>query len=284
MRPLILVSSVVLIASLSNCSSPASVSAPSTRSTLADTPMDSAPSLLWSNGFGQFWRQRWQLEEQGTWGLENVEVVRGLEDCFERVLRVHYPAESASPATARQAGVPIGGAEFRGQLGLAPRDRLRLSYYVRFSDNFAFVKGGKLPGLYGGIANSGGNIPDGTDGFSTRMMWRENGVGEVYAYLPTSEGYGTSIRQGEWVFRPGRWHHVVQEIHLNQPGQADGKIRVWFDDTLVVDRADITFRSTAQLQIDGIFFSTFFGGGDRSWATPNSVYADFAAFSVSTVP
>lgn len=75
---------------------------------------------------------------------------------------------------------------------------MRLSYAVRFSSNFNFVLGGKLPGLYGGIGNTGGNIPDGTDGFSTRYMWGRNGVGEVYAYLPTSQQYGTGIGRGNW--------------------------------------------------------------------------------------
>ncbi|MGK7888382.1 MAG: polysaccharide lyase [Leptolyngbyaceae cyanobacterium] len=239
------------------------------------------PNLLWHNGFTGFrWLAAWQLEDVGTWGLDNCRVIP-TNDGFGQILRVQYPAQSASPAVARQHNVPLGGAEFRGHLGIPPQEQLRLSYYLRFSDNFDFVKGGKLPGLYGGTANSGGHIPDGTDGFSTRFMWRQNGAGEVYAYLPTSDHYGTSLGQGNWQFQPGQWHHLVQEVRLNQPGQANGIIRVWLDDQLVLDQTDVVFRTTEQLQIDGIFFSTFFGGGDLSWATPQAVYADFAAFSIA---
>lgn len=245
---------------------------------------DLAAGILWASDFsGADWLESWQPQSRGTWGLDNFEVVQTPDDRFEQVLRVHYPAHSASPAVARSHHVPIGGGEFRGDLGLAPQTALRLSYYVRFSEDFDFVKGGKLPGLFGGAANSGGHIPNGRDGFSTRFMWRQNGEGEVYAYLPTSETWGTSIGQGNWRFTPGQWHHLEQEIRLNQPDQSDGQIRVWFDGQLVVDRQDMTFRSVDTLTIDGIFFSSFFGGGDPSWATPRSVYADFADFSVAAV-
>ena len=42
-------------------------------------------------------------------------------------------------------------------------------------------------------------------------------------------------------------------------------------------------RTVATLKIDGVLFQTFFGGGDTNWATPTDTYADFAAFSVSSL-
>lgn len=229
------------------------------------------------------WMDEWEIRQEKSWGLDNLEVISEPGEPFEHILRVSYPAGSASPSVSRQAGVPIGGVQFYANLSIPPQTGLRLSYYVRFSDNFDFVKGGKLPGLFGGDGASGGDIPDGTDGFSIRMMWRRNGDGEVYAYLPTSEDYGTSIGRGSWRFVPGTWYRIDQEVRLNQPSQADGQIRVWIDGELVIDQAGLTFRTVDSLQIDGLFFSTFFGGGDESWATPHDVYADFANFSVSAV-
>ena len=243
---------------------------------------DARPTPLWSNSFADAaWPDQWQQQDDKAWGLENIEVIADPTGQFDQVLRVHYPAESASPNVARNTQVPIGGAQFYADLGIVPQESLQLSYYVRFSDGFDFVKGGKLPGLYGGDGASGGRTPDGTDGFSTRFMWRSNGDGEVYAYLPTSDEYGTSIGRGNWRFQPGQWHHLVQEVTLNQPGQANGRIRVWLDGQMVLDQNDMTFRTVDTLKLNGIFFSTFFGGGDPSWATPQSVYADFAQFSVS---
>ncbi|MGF1515556.1 MAG: polysaccharide lyase [Elainellaceae cyanobacterium] len=230
-----------------------------------------------------------QLRADKSWGFENLELVSDATSSEEvPVLRVYYPAGSASPSVSRGGGVALGGAQFYADVEAdladqAQQERLHLSYRVRFSENFDFVKGGKLPGLFGGEGASGGNIPDGTDGFSARLMWRRDGQGEVYAYLPTSETYGTSIGQGSWRFRPGEWTRVEQEVTLNRPGEADGRIRLWINGDLAVDEAGLTFRTDDALRLDGLFFSTFFGGGDASWATPQDVYADFADFTIGHV-
>jgi hypothetical protein len=241
--------------------------------------------ILWSSDFSQDW-SHWQIQDIDNWGEENRSIIAG-DDRFPRILRVRYPGGSASPTVHRETDAPLGGTQFYAQLGLPIQDSLRLSYYVRFSENFDFVKGGKLPGLFGGVGNTGGEIPDGEDGFSTRYMWRRSGDGEVYAYLPTSEEHGTSIGRGSWSFRPDTWYHLEQEVTLNQPGVANGRIRVWVNDRLVLQQDDLMFRSVETLKIEGILFSTFFGGSDRSWATPNDAFADFADFKVmagSTLP
>ncbi|WP_421658168.1 polysaccharide lyase [Leptothermofonsia sp. ETS-13] len=240
-------------------------------------------SVLWTSKFSSNWESQWGVKEKGSWGLQNITVIPDPQRRFSKILRVRYPAGSASPTVARRKGVPLGGAQFYADLGIPPQTALRLSYYVRFSKNFEFVKGGKLPGLFGGKGNSGGDTPDGKDGFSTRFMWRRNGDGEVYAYLPTSRRYGTSISRGNWQFQPGVWHHLEQEVVLNQPNQRNGRIRVWFDGKPVLDKDGLTFRRVSDLRLDGLFFSTFFGGSDSSWATPKDVYVDFADFSVSAI-
>jgi hypothetical protein len=162
-----------------------------------------------------------------------------------------------------------------------PVEVLDLTYQVRFPEGFDFVKGGKLPGLYGGAGNSGGEIPDGSDGFSTRYMWRTDGAGEVYAYLPTSQENGTSLGRGCWSFAPGTWTSIRQRVRLNTPDESDGRISVWQDDRLVLDRGGLQFRTGDALRVDGLFFSTFFGGGDSSWASPVDQHADFAEFTLT---
>ena len=238
-------------------------------------------NTLWSDDFSGNWKGDWDLQQRGQWGLENFKVQSDAKG--GNFLRVRYPKGSASPAVSRSNGVSLGGGEFKADLGVGPKDAMRLSYDVRFSDNFDFVRGGKLPGLFGGNAPSGGDNPNGRDGFSSRMMWRENGKGEVYAYLPTSRNYGTSIGKGKWSFNPGQWHNVQQEVILNDPGKSNGTIRVLFDDKLVHEEKNVLFRTTDSLKVDGLYFSSFFGGGDRSWSTPKDVHADFANFSVSEV-
>ncbi len=285
-----LLSAALLVIMLNSCAQTASneIESSSALSNSTETRQDVASNAdvtpLWSDSFAATdWQKAWNFKSEKQWGLENSEVIKDADGRFDQVLRVNYPAGSASPTVSRKNDAPLGGTQFYADLGLPAKDSLRLSYYVRFSDDFDFVKGGKLPGLYGGDGASGGKTPDGTNGFSTRFMWRRNGDGELYAYLPTSDEYGTSIGRGNWQFIPGTWHHIEQEVVLNEPGQANGRVKVWLDGNMVLDEQGLTFRTVEDLKIDGIFFSTFFGGGDPSWATPKDVYVDFADFSVSEV-
>lgn len=263
--------------------SPASPPKESQSTSINDTSPNHS-NLLWSTDFETSdWMTAWHSRREGAWGHENLQVVTDPTGKFKHFLRVSYPAGSASPAATRNQDAPVGGGQFYADLSLPPREALRLSYYIRFSDNFDFVKGGKLPGLFGGTVTSGGNIPDGTNGFSTRFMWRREGAGEVYAYLPSSKDYGTSFGKDNWRFQPGVWHHIEQQVTLNQPQSSNGSIQVWLDGRQVLNQNDLLFRTSDRLQIEGIFFSTFFGGNDISWATPQDVYADFAGFSVSSI-
>lgn len=239
-------------------------------------------SLLWKDSFEKSpWTSPWAIKS--IWGTQNFAVVKESGSKVPTFLRVSYPAGSGSPALEDSAGAPKGGGEFKGTLGISPRDSLAMRYDVRFPVGFDFVRGGKLPGLYGGTGPSGGQIPNGADGWSTRLMWRPNGAGEVYAYLPTSQTWGTEIGTGNWQFKAdGQWHRVEQQVILNTPGSSNGEIKIWYDGAQVVHATGLKFRTTTSLKVDGIFFSTFFGGSDASWATPKSVHADFGNFQVST--
>lgn len=221
------------------------------------------------------------LRGGGDFGLDRLSVRTVGGEPFGRALAVDYPAGSASKEVTRESGAPGGGAQFYLTLRQGPGDAARLVYYVRFPQEFDFVKGGKLPGLFGGRATAGGRTPDGTDGFSTRFMWRSGGDGEVYAYLPQSRDVGTSLGRGVWKWPTGRWLRVEQEVHLNAVGKEDGLIVVRIDGQEVYRAERVTFRDTGDVRIDGLFFSTFFGGGDPSWASPVDQSAEFADFSVT---
>jgi hypothetical protein len=218
-----------------------------------------------------------QYSDDGDFGLDAAELVTTADAPGGTLLRVHYPAGSAS----RRADGAEGGMQVYLRLPDEPVDVLDMQYQVRFPADFDFVKGGKLPGLYGGTVTGGQEIPDGTNGFSTRYMWRAGGEGEVYAYLPTSQEHGTSLGRGCWSFPAGRWTTIQQRVRLNTPGETDGEVTVWQDGRQVLSQGGLEFRTTDALRIDGLFFSTFFGGGDTSWATPVDQYADFAAFTLA---
>ena len=65
---------------------------------------------------------------------------------------------------------------------------------VYFDPHFQWVKGGKLPGIAGGPTGCGGGVNAQSEGcWSVRIMWRRNGDGEAYIYVPekmvTEGGY-----------------------------------------------------------------------------------------------
>jgi hypothetical protein len=228
-----------------------------------------------------FFGDAFALQKGRSFGLDRATVQPSGDPRFPLALRVEYPRGSASQLSAKSDSTAQGGAQVYLPLTAGPRDEAYLRYYAYFPAGFDFVKGGKLPGLYGGDVTSGRKIPDGTNGFSTRYMWRAHGAAEVYAYLPSSKEHGTSLGRGDWSWPTGEWAAVEQHVRLNNPGSADGEIQVWLNGNPVLDKRGVTFRTAGNLHIDGLFFSTFFGGGDESWATPRDQFAKFAGFQVS---
>lgn len=100
------------------------------------------------------------------------------------VLRVTYPEGSFSHDT--------GGAQFYtlwNRTDGSSFNTMMVTYEVAFEEGFDWVKGGKLPGLRGGLNSSGcsgGNKSDGLECFSSRLMWRASGHGEgtLFPFYP----------------------------------------------------------------------------------------------------
>ena len=156
---------------------------------------------------------------------------------------------------------------------LTPRDQYSISYEVKFSDKFDFVKGGKLPGLCGGKGKSGEKAT-GADYFSARIMWRKNGKLVSYVYhLDQKDGFGDDFEWKENVdaeinFIPGKWHKISFTVTLNNSSKSDGSIIGKFDDRIGIQKNNIRFRTSDLLKINHLCFNTFYGGSDESWA-PN---------------
>ncbi len=219
-------------------------------------------------------------QEDGSFGLDRWAALEdGPEDVGGPALRVAFPAGSVSPSATREHGSPEGGMQVFLPFTSSARESAHLRFWVRFPEDFEFARGGKLPGLYGGTEVSGGEEPDGTDGFSTRLMWRGEGDAEVYLYAPGESG--TSLGRGEWTWRRGVWQCVEQRVELNRPAEDDGSVTVWVDGREAFTEAGMRYRTVEDLRIDGVFFSTFYGGADPSWAPTEDQHADFAAFAVS---
>ncbi|KAF9273948.1 hypothetical protein BGZ88_003379 [Linnemannia elongata] len=107
----------------------------------------------------------------------------------EHVLRSLYPAGSYSHSGDKHASfvsTPLPPAAFTG----SKSRYIRLEYQMMFEPGFKWVKGGKLPGILMGselgcnAGCSGGGTAENC--FSTRMMWRADGMGELYLYAAKS--------------------------------------------------------------------------------------------------
>jgi hypothetical protein len=191
----------------------------------------------------------------------------------QRSLRILYPSGAVGPTD--------GGAQFLVKLTRADDD-LYCSYRVRFGPGFNFVRGGKLPGLVGGSRPTGGKPRN--DGFSARLMWRAGGAAVQYVYYPNQTStYGVDLQYLRR-FQPGVWHRVEHRVVMNTPGQANGVLQAWFDGQLVLDLHDRVWRLDASVHVDALYFSTFFGGNDASFAPTRDESIDFDDFIVSTQP
>ncbi len=127
---------------------------------------------------------------------------------------------------------------------------------------------------------SGGNKPNGSNGFTSRYMWREDGRAVLYLYHMDQPGtYGEDIDLGT-KFERGKWHKLTQRVRVNDNGQANGAVDVWMDDRQVLSRDGLRF--TNGQEIDTAYFSTFHGGNGSDWWPSSNVNAYFDDFVVST--
>jgi len=176
-----------------------------------------------------------------------------------------------------------------------------LSYRVKFENGFDFVRGGKLPGLAAENAPTGSRAADGTNGWTGRMMGRTDFQGtsgqpeqlesvaisyaKYFESGPDGDGqedkiYWIDADANRTVLQSDTWYKITQRIKLNTPGVADGILQIWLDGELVHEQTDVVYRTVAGLEIDQMYFSTFFGGGS-SWRTSKDETVYFDDFKVS---
>ncbi len=198
------------------------------------------------------------------------------------------------------------GAHFRAQPQGFPGKNARVSYKVWFPQDFDFVKGGKLPGVWGGMPGTGGGKWN-DDGFSCRVMFREGGEAVAYVYLCTDQGKydgdascplmknqgkgfddiahhtkgtGIDLWRGQGLqFKRGAWNTVVVHVTVNTPGKADGLV------SLEVNGKKCAFDKVCWCakpkRIEGIVFSSWMGGGSKEYAPKGQQQAVFKEMVVS---
>ena len=163
-----------------------------------------------------------------------------------------------------------------------------LLFDVKFGEDFQWTKGGKLHGLGPKKPITGGakRLPE---GWSARIMWREEGKVQNYLYdQDQSKTYGIGERTKKGVFMPGKWHRVVIEVKLNEPGKKNGFTKTRIDGKEVAKTEGVEFRGEGgdETGIQLFMFSTFHGGHSTEYSPVDSkgkfttVHAWFDNFEV----
>jgi hypothetical protein len=259
-----------------------------------DNKPEDRESYVFKGGFeGDFNNQQW-VDDWGIAWNSRANECSIVTDAVEgdKALQVFYPEGAVGPEEGG-AQFPIVFRNMTRHEGDGLYQELYLRYYVKFKDGFDFQRGGKLPGFIGGSdswSRSGGNQPDGTNGWTLRFMWRQNGRLVVYAYVPPSgngkwgsETWGQDIDSG-FEAKTGEWICVEQYVNVGDAGKDNGRLKVWIDGKECINITDMRFWNEGNDagKIGGIYFSTFHGGNTKDWGPDNDSYILFDGFAAST--
>ena len=171
-------------------------------------------------------------------GLQSgaVEIVEDPDPGGSRgnVMRVLYAANTTGTSDT-------AGSRWRTDLG-GVYEEMYVAYEIFPPADHDFVLGGKLPGLMGGPEiYAGGKPADGTDGWTGRLMWHEDGSIQSYMYVannPTEYGWNFDWdlgAEGQRYLNRGEWNRVEIRYVMNTPGKLDGRLQGWFNGELVLD-------------------------------------------------
>jgi hypothetical protein len=122
-------------------------------------------------------------------------------------------------------------------------------------------------------------------------MWRTDGHGESYLYVPegkqTSDfctqyqkcagtkripciecnyAAGVSWGRGTFQFKRGEWNKITMSVTLNTPNVTDGSLEIKHNDIVVIRNDKVNWRQYDNIFIEGVEVSTWFGGSDNTWA------------------
>ena len=184
-----------------------------------------------------------------------------------------------------RAGTDPGNVEV-GLHRIKPADEYWFHYWVKWEPGWIEGRGGKLPGLAGGKATSGGADVD-PEGWSSRIMWgdQRDGMREYRYDNDRQSKYGASYPWADWAryLEVDKWHRIVQFIRINTPDKNDGVVRFWLNGQTVLRLGDVKWRgkvSDNKARVDRVRMSIFRGGGTPDWAVPRDTYASFSDFYV----
>ena len=176
--------------------------------------------------------------------------------------RLTFPQGQTGPGTTGAASIiPVTGAT-----------RYRIKYEVMPEGNFDFRAGGKLPGMGGGTAPTGGSQD--TSGWSGRLMWNYGGRISFYFYRVTggvggndTGGYGTHwYWDADATLIAGQWNTIELLVDLTT-GETVGYLNG-------VEKGRQTLHYLWPTA-DKVVYSAFFGGQGAQYEPSKTEYMSF---------
>lgn len=169
-------------------------------------------------------------------------------------------------------GSSQGGGIIKAEID--EKSNYNLEYDIKFSNDFPWSKGGKIPGLSGGEGYTGCQDPSDGKGFSIRMMWKQDGKIQPYVYhmnqtTNCGDNFDGTVLD---TFNDGQWYNIRYWVKMNDPGLDNGILKIYVDNVLKFEKRDLELRSSTQYKIDTAHFSIFPGGSSSSWEMTDDGY------------
>jgi hypothetical protein len=187
-------------------------------------------------------------------------------------MSVRLPKGAASPLSTADRK---GGMSFPWEpRSLARASAACISYDVFLPADFDVARAGRLPGLIGAD-------PTGQESFAARILWRPGGAGAAsLRTLSSGEARQPTLGLEGFAFPRGQWFKIEQEVVLNTPKQANGKLVVWIDGSMVGERSDVVFRTQASVAVTGVAAEVFYGGDDAATIVPKDATVRLSPFEL----
>tara|TARA_Y100001970_G_scaffold236774_1_gene296768 strand:- start:1960 stop:2748 length:789 start_codon:yes stop_codon:yes gene_type:complete len=224
-------------------------------------------------------------EKEDALYLQDFEDMTVDQHWFSPALLVIEDERNSEGLILRQNYVPSStGTPFIGKR-FKLRESVReatLTFDMKIDPGFEFVKGGKLHGLGGGSATTGCKSID-PDGWSVRLMWRQEGKPVLYIYdQERKKRCGDNVETpSNFTFERGVWYTVSLSVKLNSAvGSSDGAASLFINREKLIEINSLNLTGNMDSAIDCFMYNSFYGGNDPSWSPTKEAYIFFDNFQV----
>ena len=231
-----------------------------------------------NNTLGEYqlseWRQDWNNSGSPWSGLSRHTIVN---EQGRKCLREFFPNGT------------WGGQNGSNWNGIIPNStgltEVYYSYKLFLDPDWFWGLGAKMSGIRTTPNSVAGGIRESEftsdRGISLRMMNNSGGTMRFYSYhhgMPFNANdaltYAHNMGLSNWGSLPrGQWVDITVRYVMNTVGQNNGIIQFFMNHQLIASASNGGFRTSNSPQFfNEVFFCTFMGGGDSSWATNRDQY------------